>query len=105
MTNAMPQPAPHASTGIRDNTPQRGTVGDFLRAELKAGANLDIVTAYFTVFAHDKLKAHLDDLGRIRLLFGAAAFIKTIDPEHKNDEAAFDLVTWLVLHDDAPPAA
>jgi hypothetical protein len=97
----MPPPAPQASTGIRDNTPQRGTVGDFLRAELKAGADLDIVTAYFTVFAHDKLKAHLDNLGRIRLLFGEAASIKTIDPEHKNDETEFELVTWLVLHDGA----
>jgi meiotically up-regulated gene 157 (Mug157) protein len=83
----MPPPAPQASTGIRDNTPQRGSVGDFLRAELKAGADLDIVTAYFTVFAHDKLKTHLDNLGRIRLLFGEAAFIKTIDPEHKNGAA------------------
>jgi SNF2 family DNA or RNA helicase len=79
--------APQASTGIRDNTPQRGTVGDFLRTELKSGADLDIVTAYFTVFAHDKLKTHLDNLGRIRLLFGEAAFIKTLDPEHKNGAA------------------
>ncbi len=79
-------------SGIRDNH-SRGTVGDFLRAELKAGADLDIVTAYFTVFAHDKLKAQLDNLGRIRLLFGEAAFIKNLDPEHK-DGAAY------VLRDD-----
>ena len=80
-------------SGIRDNTPQRGTVGDFLRSELKAGADLDIVTAYFTVFAHDKLQSHLDNLGRIRLLFGEAAFVKNLDPEHK-DGAAY------VLRDD-----
>lgn len=79
--------------GIRDNTPQRGTVGDFLRSELKAGADLDIVTAYFTVFAHDKLQSHLNNLGRIRLLFGEAAFVKNLDPEHK-DGAAY------VLRDD-----
>jgi SNF2 family DNA or RNA helicase len=54
---------------------------------------LDIVTAYFTVFAYDKLKTHLDNLGNIRLLFGEAAFIKNIDPEHK-DGASF------VLRDD-----
>ncbi len=77
---------PHPSSGIRDNH-RRGTVGDFLRAELKAGADLDIVTAYFTVFAHDKLKVHLHNLGKIRLLFGEAAFIKTIDPDHKNGAA------------------
>jgi hypothetical protein len=89
----MPPSGPHLFSGIRDNTPARGTVGDFLRSELRAGADLDIVTAYFTVFAHDKLKAQLDNLGRIRLLFGEAAFIKNLDPEHK-DGAAY------VLRDD-----
>ena len=88
----MSSSAPPASTGIRDNH-HRGTVGDFLRTELKAGADLDLVTAYFTVFAYDKLRAQLDNLGRIRLLFGEAAFIQNLDPEHK-DGAAF------VLRDD-----
>ena len=74
------------SSGIRDNN-HRGTVGDFLRSELKAEAELDIVTAYVTVFAHDKLKTQLDNLVKIRLLFGEAAFITTIDPDHKNGAA------------------
>ena len=86
MIPKMSSSGPHASSGIRDNH-RRGTVGDFLRAELKAGADLDIVTAYFTVFAHDKLKSELENLGRIRLLFGEAAFIKNLDPEHKNGAA------------------
>lgn len=60
-------------SGIRDNH-ARGTVGDFLREQLKPGADLDLVTAYFTIFAYDKLHAHLDTLGSIRLLFGEAAF-------------------------------
>ncbi|MFM9956165.1 MAG: phospholipase D-like domain-containing protein, partial [Opitutaceae bacterium] len=82
----MPSTDPHIYSGIRDNH-RRGTVGDFLRTELCAGADLDIVTAYFTVFAHDKLKTQLDSLGRIRLLFGEAAFIKTIDPDHTHGAA------------------
>ncbi len=80
------------SHGIRDNH-SRGTVGDFLRNQLREGADLDIVTAYFTVFAYDQLRAQLDNLGKIRLLFGEAAFIKNLDPEHK-DGAAY------VLRDD-----
>ena len=88
----MPPPSPSISSGIRDNH-NRGTVGDFLRAELRASADLDIVTAYFTVFAYDKLKTQLDNLGKIRLLFGEAAFIKNLDPAHK-DGAAY------VLRDD-----
>lgn len=85
-------PATPFASGIRDNH-DRGTVGDFLRAHLGPGANLDRVTAYFTVFAHDKLRPHLDDLGRTRLLFGEAAFIKTLDPAHTQPASA-------VLRDD-----
>jgi SNF2 family DNA or RNA helicase len=78
--------APVNNSGIRDNH-KRGSVGDFLRQQLLPGADLDLVTAYFTVFAYDKLRAELDALGRIRLLFGEAAFIKNIDPENKNGAA------------------
>lgn len=86
----MPQAS--SNSGIRDNH-SRGSVGDFLRQQLKPGADLDLVTAYFTVFAYDKLRTELNQLGRIRLLFGEAAFIKTIDPD-KKDGAAY------VLNDD-----
>ena len=78
MANRIPITA--NSSGIRDNH-RRGVVGDFLRQHLQPGADLDLVTAYFTVFAYDKLRAELNSLGRIRLLFGEAAFIKALDPE------------------------
>ncbi len=79
-------PKDDSTSGIRDNH-ARGSVGDFLRRELKSGADLDLVTAYFTVFAYDKLRTQLNQLGRIRLLFGEAAFIKSIDPELKQGAA------------------
>ena len=85
-------PPATTTSGIRDNH-SRGSVGDFLRGQLKAGADLDLVTAYFTVFAYDKLRTELNQLGKIRLLFGEAAFIKSIDPD-KKDGAAY------VLRDD-----
>ncbi|TVR49585.1 MAG: ATP-dependent helicase, partial [Puniceicoccaceae bacterium] len=66
--------------GLRDNH-SRGTVGEFLRHHLKPGADLDFVTAYFTVFAFEKLRSELEALGRIRLLFGEAAFLQQLDPE------------------------
>ncbi|MBM3854583.1 MAG: hypothetical protein FJ399_15770, partial [Verrucomicrobia bacterium] len=71
---------PPLLSGIRDNH-RRGAVGDFLCDQLKPGAELDLVTAYFTVFAYDRLRTRLDSLGCIRLLFGEAAFIKNLDPE------------------------
>ena len=76
----------HIPSGIRDNH-NRGSVGDFLRTQLKDGDNLDIVTAYFTIFAYDKLKDELDRLHAIRLLFGEAAFIQNLDPKHTNGAA------------------
>ena len=117
-------------SGIRDNH-HRGSVADFLSQQLKPGADLDLVTAYFTVFAYDRLRAHLDHLGRIRLLFGEAAFIKDLGPEKADNaayvlrddglalasglnqrhlaqacaDAAFELVTWLVLLPPEPPGA
>ncbi|MGH8017135.1 MAG: phospholipase D-like domain-containing protein [Opitutaceae bacterium] len=86
----MPPPGP--TSGVRDNH-TRGSVADFLRAQLRPDSNLDLVTAYFTVFAYDRLRTHLDQLGRIRLLFGEAAFIDRVDPE-KTDGAT------CVLRDD-----
>ena len=82
-------PPPLVNSGIRDNH-SRGSVGAFLRQQLKPGADLDLVTAYFTIFAYDKLRTELNQLGRIRLLFGEAAFIKALDPDMK-DGAAYVL--------------
>ena len=86
----MPQAL--SNSGIRDNH-SRGSVGDFLRQQLKPAADLDLVTAYFTIFAYDKLCTELNQLGKIRLLFGEAAFIKNIDPDLKQAAA-------YVLNDD-----
>jgi hypothetical protein len=72
-------PSPANFSGIRDNH-SRGSVADFLREKLTPGSDLDLVTAYFTVFAYAGLRPHLDALGRVRLLFGEAAFIKNVDP-------------------------
>jgi hypothetical protein len=43
-------PGTSPSSSLRDNH-ARGSVADFLRQHLKLGADLDLVTAYFTVFA------------------------------------------------------
>ena len=75
--------ANHIPSNIRDNH-ARGSVGDFLREQLQNGADLDIVTAYFTIFAYDKLKTRLDGLDKVRLLFGEPAFIKNVDTGCQN---------------------
>lgn len=79
-------PPATSTSGIRDNH-SRGSVGDFLQHHLKPGSDLDLVTAYFTIFAYDKLRKELNHLGKIRLLFGEAAFIKNVDPDRKGGAA------------------
>jgi hypothetical protein len=46
-------------TGIRDND-TRGTVASFLKEKIQDGSTLSIVSAYFTIYAHDALKNSLD---------------------------------------------
>ena len=84
--NRAPATAAVPRSGIRDNC-RRGSVGDFYRQHLQPGADLDLVAAYFTVFAYDGLRAELNRLNRTRLLFGEAAFIKGVDPQRPGGAA------------------
>ena len=43
------------NSSIRDNH-KRGTVGDFLISNIKNGSELSIVSAYFTIYAYQKLR-------------------------------------------------
>jgi superfamily II DNA or RNA helicase len=71
-------------SAIRDNH-QRGNVGDFLREHLPPGCQLSFVSAYFTIYAYHHLKNELDSIHNLRFLFGEPTFIKSIDPEKKNN--------------------
>ena len=44
------------NSGLRDNH-TRGIVADFLRAKIQDGSRLSVVSAYFTIYAYDALKA------------------------------------------------
>ncbi len=78
----MPPPSSTISSVVRDNH-NRGTVGDFLRAELRANANLDIIAACFIVLVSNNLKTPLDYLGKFRLLFSKAV------PGHQHNGHTF----------------
>ena len=75
---------------IRDNHKQ-GTVGDFLKSNIKDGSSLSIVSAYFTINAFDELKKTLDKIERLRFLIGEPTSIRSIDPEN-TDEKAYKIV-------------
>lgn len=74
-------------SGIWDNH-KRGAIGQFLRDRIKPDADLSFVSAYFTIYAYEALKNQLDDIGRLRFLFGEPQFIKSVDPD-KTETKAF----------------
>ena len=76
----------HLPSGIRDNR-ARGSAGDFLRAKVSPGSRVSVVTAYFTIFAHARLRAELDRVQRLRLLFGEPRFVGQHDPERDASKA------------------
>ncbi|MBI3249158.1 MAG: DEAD/DEAH box helicase family protein [Deltaproteobacteria bacterium] len=76
-------------SGIRDNY-RRGTVGNYLREKIQEGSSLSIVSAYFTIYAFEALKAQLNRIAGLRFLFGEPRFLKSLDPE-KTDKKAFKI--------------
>lgn len=71
------------NSSIRDNR-KRGTVGSFLTENISNNAELSIVSAYFTIYAYNKLKNKLDNINHLKFLFGEPTFIKALDPEKTN---------------------
>jgi SNF2 family DNA or RNA helicase len=67
-------------SGIRDNY-HRGSVGDFLKAQIKPDSNLSIVSAYFTIYAFSALKNKLTNIDKLKFLFGEPRFVRSLDPD------------------------
>ncbi len=84
-------PNPHLlPSGLRDNL-ERGSVGEFLQQKIAADAELAIVSAYFTIYAYEKLKTQLDAIARLRFLFGEPTSVDSLDPS-KTEKKAFHLL-------------
>ena len=71
----------YMSSRLKDNRPTRGSVGEFLRAQIKPGTDLSFVSAYFTVSAYDALKVELESANNLRFLFGEPSFVSEIDSD------------------------
>ncbi len=79
-------PSPANNSGIRDNH-RRGLVADFLKAKIRRGSRLSVVSAYFTIYAYEALKPHLDQIGHLDFLFGEPRFISSLDPDQTEKKA------------------
>jgi len=75
------------TSGIRDNH-TRGIVADFLKSHIKEGSHLSIVSAFFTIYAYEALKDHLNRIGHMDFLFGEPRFVRSLDPD-KTEKKAF----------------
>ena len=80
-------PTPVISSGIRDNH-SRGTVADFLKANIQPDSHLSVVSAFFTVYAYDALKDWLNCIEHMDFLFGEPRFVRSLDPD-KTEKKAF----------------
>ena len=60
---------------IRDNH-SNGIVGDYLNEIIEENSDLSIVSAYFTIHAYNALKSKLNQIGRLRFLFGEPTFVQ-----------------------------
>jgi len=69
-------------TSIVDN--KRRRVGDFLQEQIKAGSELSIVSAYFTIYAYDALREVLESAGTTRFLYGEPSAVGAVDPSEDN---------------------
>ncbi|HQB41847.1 MAG TPA: helicase-related protein [Candidatus Cloacimonadota bacterium] len=69
-----------ADSNLRDNY-NRGCVGDFLKEKLVEGADVSIVSAYFTIYAYEQIKDKLAQVNDLKFLFGEPTFLKSVDPK------------------------
>ncbi len=60
---------------IIDNK-KRGTLYKYLKDNIKEGAKLAIVSAYFTIYAYEGMKEQLNQIDKLRFLFGEPSFVK-----------------------------
>jgi hypothetical protein len=87
MPDVPSSPAVAHRSGIRDNR-ERGSVGKFLKEKIRSDASLAFVSAYFTIYAWEKLKGPLQETVSLRFLFGEPRFIGSLDPE-KSERQSF----------------
>jgi SNF2 family DNA or RNA helicase len=83
-------------SGIRDNH-DFGKVGDFLKEKIQPNAQLRFVSAYFSIFGFEALKAELLPIDKLQFLFGEPTFVKQLDVA-QSQAKAFHIVEqdlWL----------
>jgi hypothetical protein len=58
--------------------------------KIRSGSALSVVSAYFTIYAFEKLKGQLTTIEGMRFLFGEPRFVRSRDPD-KADKQPFQI--------------
>ena len=74
----MLTPNQPSTSAIIDNRIRR--VGDFLRSRIDRSSELSIVSAYFTIYAFDRMSGALSQAAATRFLYGDPAGVGSVDP-------------------------
>jgi len=72
-------------SSIRDNY-KKGTVGSFLVDKIRNNVELSFVSAYFTIYAFEKLQKELTGISNLRFMFGEPKFVKALDKKREFQE-------------------
>lgn len=76
---------------ILDNQTPELSVGEYLRKQLTSDVPMvRIVSAYFTVYAYESLQQELEQIDKVRFLYGDPGSVGEVDPGEKSDKS-FDL--------------
>lgn len=68
---------------VLDNK-KRGSVGEFLKENIKKDSTVSIPSSIFTIYAYDELKKVLETTKEVRFLFNEPTFIKKIIANQKD---------------------
>lgn len=59
---------------------ERGAVGQYLRQHIREGAEMSVVSAFFTIYAYEALQQQLNQIKHMRFLFGEPNFVRHLEP-------------------------
>ena len=85
VTSPRPARDDATATAIVDNRTRK--VGQFLGSHMAPGSLLSVVSAYFTIYGYGDLRSQLDNIGRMRFLYGDPRGVGALDPEEAEDTA------------------
>lgn len=78
-------PISFSDVGLKDNY-LCGSIGEYLQRRIVLGSYLSFVSAYFSIYAYEKLQTELDGIRGLRFLFGEPQSVRSLDPNRSESK-------------------